>query len=229
MNLVENREPIKNKYLHGIHQEEIDILKEENKFFPLVKSDNDRLAERIFNELHYRTQNETRIRSEIEKIKHTISELEQNLITSKEVQMKKELGDLLIERNALANLENILHDDILQFKELYENNKKEKDKLNSKGSQVNQNFELHKLQIILKKKEQIDCERLRLTKNLEKIMKKDFQNIQRNVTNLLREEQAKILKTQFFTLPRSDSEYLQLLIKNSTGRIKDLRVIFFPF
>lgn len=230
INAIENADPRNENLSEGyeFHREELEKLREKNLLYSPIKSENDRLAERIFNEIHYKSENEARANNELEKIKQTISYLDQNLINAKEIQMKKELGDLSVERKALANLEKELLSDIIQFREIFNNSMGNKNKLIIRQSQLEKDLESQKLNSLLKRKEQIDIERLRMTKNLEKIMKGDFMNIHRNVSNLLREEQAKIMKSQLINLPVSDSLYLQTIIRNSSDKIKHLRVYFNP-
>lgn len=220
-----NKSTKKSSYFGEPYQEELEKLKQQNKSDSFLKKENDRLADRILSEVYYRKENEARIKNEIEKIKQNIYHLEQNLNTAKEIQMKKELGDLLTERKALANLEKELYNDILQFKEIYENKKQQ----NRFISQEDELFLSKNIQTIFKKKEQIDFDRLRMSKNLEKTLKGDFHSIQRNQTNLLREEQTKVITANVNNLLTSDSSYLQSIIRNSTDKIKELRVFFLFF
>ena len=86
--------------------------------------------------------------------------------------------------------------------------------------------ESQKIRDLRKRKEQIDYDRLRLTKNLERIEKGDFKNIQRDITDLLKEAQAQKIKQQAVSLQPSDLKSLKTMIHQGTERVKLLRVIF---
>lgn len=188
--------------------------------------ENDRLAERLFNEVYYKSENEERIRSEIEKMKQTILNIERNLATTKELQAKRELGDLLVEREVLAELEKDLYYDISKFKDQYEKRKRDERLVYPKRSQAEIEEESRRINELRKRKEQIDYDRLRLKENLIKIEHGDFKAIQRNSSNLLKETYAEKAKHQRFNSQSYDMGSLKKNIKEGSERVKDLRVSY---
>jgi len=206
-----------------INQDEIEKLRQNRSQTHLIKPDTDRVLERLFNEVYYRKENETRTKTELDKIKQTIWNIDQNLKTARELRMKAELGDLLLERESLADLERDLVQDIAWFKDMYDKRKKEEFSHPHRRVLSDIEAESQKIRDLRKRKEQIDYDRLRLSKNLEKIEKGDFKNIQRDLTDLLKETQAQKIKQQAVSLQPSDLKSLKSMIHQGTERVKLLR------
>jgi len=207
-----------------INQDEIEKLRQNKSQTHLIKPDSDRVLERLFNEVYYRKENEGRAKTELDKIKQTIWNIDQNLATARELRQKSELGDLLLERECLAELERDLVHDIAWFKDMYD--KRKKDEFLHPHRRVISEIEAEsqKIRDLRHRKEQIDYDRLRLSRNLEKIEKGDFKNIQRDVTDLLKETQAQKLKQQAFNLNPSDIKSLKAMITHGTDKVRVLRV-----
>lgn len=197
--------------------DELDRFSSSNEYSGIGKNPNDRLAERLFNELHYRQENEDRARTEINNMKQRISNIEKHLATAKEIQLKRELGDLLVERETLADLEKELYRDIVIFKESYEKRKRSK-------SQYEMEEESQKLRELRRKKEQVDVERARMKNNLEKAEKGDWRGIERDTTKLLKEAQAKRAKSFLYNPNPYDLENMKAKISKGTERVQELRV-----
>ncbi len=193
------------------NQDELDKLRKRNEQ-NIMKGGTNRKVERLFNEIYYQTENELRIKKEIEQIKGQISNLEMSLMSAKEIKQKSELVDLLSERDSLAILETQLLNEVIKFKDNLEKNS-------------NHTFE-SVIDDLFLRKEQIDSERLRLTKNLERILKGDFKNIQREKSNLLREQHSNGMKFQALSFQKNELDYFKTIIKQGAEKIQSLRVIF---
>lgn len=197
--------------------DELDRFSNSNEYSVAGKNVNDRLAERLFNEVYYRQENDDRARTEIYNMKQRISNIEKHLATAKEIQLKRELGDLLVERETLADLEKELYQDIVSFKEGYEKRKRSK-------FQKDNEDESQKLRELRRRKEQVDVERARMKNNLEKAERGDWRGIERDTTKLLKEAQAKRAKSFLFNPNPYDLESMKEKISKGTERVQELRV-----
>ena len=198
-------------------------FRERNAQTIFPKSENEMLAERLFNEVHYHIENEDRRTSEITRMKQIIQNAERGLASAKEIKIKQMITDLLIDREALSDLEKDLYQDIVKFKEVFERANKGELMMRLKVSQVEREDELRKLKKLRNRKENVDTERHRIKTNLEILENGTFQGIQTHCTDALNEAKIRRVEAQKYQNPY-DVDLLKHKINQGTERIKDLRV-----
>ena len=211
-----------------IIKQELDKFRQQKEQLGIAKTDEEKLAEKFFQEIKYKEENERRARNEINEISQNLTTLEKFITSSKELEMKKEFKNALKERQVLFDLEKELYEEIRKFKDYYDQT--EYARLNGKKLPASDTREkLQKMNDIKLKKEQIDYERQRIPFNIERIKVADFVNMKRKVSELL--QNAENNRNSVSAIPHNNSTFrlgldsLKFNINSSTDKLRELRVI----
>lgn len=202
---------------------ELDRYRRQKELMNQKQSDEDKLLNKFLAEIHYKNEIETRAKQEIEEMKFIIANLESSFATQKKIETKKELSQLLLEREMIYKFEQELYSSILEFKEFYD--KWEYDRISGKKfTQGEINEKLQRMNLIKTKKEQVDYERKRIQDNFDRIKSGELKFLEKTKSNILLTELANPHRN-FYNTNIYGIESMKIRMNEETNKLMDLRVI----
>ena len=183
---------------------ELNTLRLERQQIRAKRKQEEAVLEDLLNELDKRKERELKARAEKEQIDMALHELESRKLTTLEAEKKRELQKLHNEREALRLKEEEMLNEVQRLQNRIDDNerlwKAERDKANleAQGVDVSINMQnLHKRQLqlakergefaasLVKKREVLESERVRIMDDLRKVKKGDYGSIRKNAAGVL--------------------------------------------
>jgi hypothetical protein len=185
-------------------REELNEMRLERQQIRAKRKQEEAVLEDLLNELDKRKERESKARIEKEQIESAMHELENRKLSALEADKKKELQKLHNERETLRLKEEELMNEVQRLQQRIDDNerlwKAERDKTNLKAQGVDveinmQNLHKRQLQLakergefaasLVKKKDILEAERVRIMDDLRKMKKGDFGSIRKNAAGVL--------------------------------------------